>query len=355
MADGCESFVMAGAICSPGAERIHAIRLFHLFSFSARSRRDSLPPARLGKLLGSDDVFGGCVRAWLYHLDILSGAKPVVHVCRHVAQQSHGWAAHGARQLHREMRTGTRRGVPLATRSGGGSGALGSMAAPAVALLDIPSERHLHVRFDCLRAKPLRGGRLRRNGDWDAGICDRRLGDEKARRGRDGSALNRRPAKLRLSTLEDSCNTQQDGLTRDSAHKLYSNWQCGRRGAAGKGDGRHAGEIGWAIVTQQKSASWIVLISDARRFLVDERSLNGDRRIHDGISMRLRESHVELQSELFLNFQGPQIIERGSFGARFQARANVLAVLGGPRRKVSLPRVEEGGLNPGDMIARVFG
>src|SRR5216683_3070522 len=118
MVDGCESFVVAGAICAPGAERTHAIRLFHLFSFSSRSRRDSLPPARLGKLLGSDDVFGDWLCAWVCHLHIFSGAKPMVHVCGLVAQRSHGRAVHGARQLDREMRTGARGGFSLATRSG---------------------------------------------------------------------------------------------------------------------------------------------------------------------------------------------------------------------------------------------
>src|SRR5260370_5724205 len=120
----------------------------------------------------------------------------------------------------------------------------------------------------------------------------------------DGSVLSRCPAKLLLITFENIGDAQQDGLSRYSAHELHSNRQCRRREAAGKGDGRHAGEIGWAIVAQQKSASRIVLICDTRRFLVDERSLNGDRRIHDRIGIRLREGHAEVPSELFMTFQG---------------------------------------------------
>src|SRR2546422_39034 len=45
MADGCESFVVAGALCAPCAKRVHAIRLFNLLCFSLDTRRDSVLPA----------------------------------------------------------------------------------------------------------------------------------------------------------------------------------------------------------------------------------------------------------------------------------------------------------------------
>src|SRR5260370_5512660 len=118
MADGCESFVVAGALCATSAERIHAICLFHLFSFPSDSGWNSLLPARFEKLLGGDDVFGRRVRVWLYHLDVLPGAEPVVHICGHVAQQSCGRAVHGPYQLDREMWPRTRRGVSFAARRG---------------------------------------------------------------------------------------------------------------------------------------------------------------------------------------------------------------------------------------------
>src|SRR5258706_325001 len=86
MADGCEPFIVAGALGAPGAERIHAIRLLHLFSFSPEFGRDSLLPARFEELLGGVDVFGSCLCVWLCFLDVLPGTKPVVHICWHVNQ-----------------------------------------------------------------------------------------------------------------------------------------------------------------------------------------------------------------------------------------------------------------------------
>jgi hypothetical protein len=47
--------------------------------------------------------------------------------------------------------------------------------ALSLALLGVSSVRFVHGRFDGLRAKPLCGGRARRNGDGDAGLFDRRM------------------------------------------------------------------------------------------------------------------------------------------------------------------------------------
>ncbi len=47
----------------------------------------------------SDDVFGNWLCVWLFHLDVLPGAKPVVHICGHVARRSCGGALHWAHQL----------------------------------------------------------------------------------------------------------------------------------------------------------------------------------------------------------------------------------------------------------------
>lgn len=118
------------------------------------------------------------------------------------------------------MRARTRRGVSVATRGRSRCGALGSVAPPALALLGLPSIRHLHVRFDGLRTKPLCGGCLRRNGHGYAGIRDRKLDHEDARRGGDQSALNWRPAIERPGTLENYSDAQQEVLVGDSANQL---------------------------------------------------------------------------------------------------------------------------------------
>src|SRR5260370_25861791 len=107
-------------------------------------------------------------------------------------------------------------------------------------------------------------------------------------------------------------------------------------------------------MTEQNSASWIVVISDAGGFLVDERSLDGGRGIDEGVGTGLRESDVELRSELFLNLQRPQVIESGDFSAHFHARPHVFAVIPCPRGKISLLRMEEYRFNPGNLIARVL-
>jgi len=64
---------------------------------------------------------------------------------------------------------------------------------------------------------------------------------------------------------------------------------------------------------------------------------------------------MELLYKLFLNLQGPQIVERGDLSAHLQPRTDVFAVLRGSSWKKSLLRVEKARFNPGDMIARVFG
>src|SRR5258708_26216799 len=100
MADGCESFVVDGAFRASSAERIHAVRLFHLFCLSADSRWDFLLPARFEELLGSDDLFSSRLRVRLCHFDALSRAEPVVHAVRPVARLSDRWSVHRAHQLY---------------------------------------------------------------------------------------------------------------------------------------------------------------------------------------------------------------------------------------------------------------
>src|SRR6266481_5585306 len=88
------------------------------------------------------------------------------------------------------MRTRAWRGVSLATRGRSRDRALGSVAPPALALLGIPSIRRLHVRFNGLRAKPLRSGCVWRDGHRDAGVRDRRMDHENERRSYDGNAVS---------------------------------------------------------------------------------------------------------------------------------------------------------------------
>src|SRR5260370_22857565 len=95
--------------------------------------------------------------------------------------------------------------------------------------------------------------------------------------------------------------------------------------------------------------------ADARSFLVHERSIDRGRRNDDGVGIRFRQRQMELLYKLLLNIQGMQIVDRGNFVARFKPRRHVFAVIRGTRRKKSLLGVEKVRLNPGDMIARVFG
>src|SRR5260370_2717348 len=148
---------------------MHAIRLLYIFSFSSDSGRDSLLLARVQKLLGSDDVYGSWLRAWLPHLRVLPSTKPVVHIRGHVAQQSCGGTVHSPCQPDREMRTGARRGLSLAARGGSSCRTLGGVAAPAVAILGISTMRPLPVRFYGLRAEPLTGRLVWRDGHRGAG------------------------------------------------------------------------------------------------------------------------------------------------------------------------------------------
>src|SRR5260370_22107464 len=113
------------------------------------------------------------------------------------------------------MRASVGSGISFAARGGSNGRALGSLVASAVALLDIPSVRLLHVCFDGVRAESLCGGCLGRDDNGDTGLRDRQLVDEEARGGRHGSALKRRSAILRLRTLKDLGDAEQGGLARE--------------------------------------------------------------------------------------------------------------------------------------------
>src|SRR5260370_4734320 len=120
------------------------------------------------------------------------------------------------------MRASARSGVSFAARGGSNGRALGSLAAPGVAFLDIRSVRVLHVCFDGVRAESLCGGCLGRDDNGDTGLSDRQMADEEARGGRDGSALKRRSAILRLRTFKDLGDAEQGGLARDAGHELQT-------------------------------------------------------------------------------------------------------------------------------------
>ena len=79
------------------------------------------------------------------------------------------------------MRARAWRCVSVAARSGSDGSVVGSVAASPVAVLDFPDVRGVHVYFNGLRPKPLRGGRAGRNADGDFGVLYGSLGDEDTR------------------------------------------------------------------------------------------------------------------------------------------------------------------------------
>lgn len=79
---------------------------------------------------------------------------------------------------------------------------------------------------------------------------------------------------LRLITLKDFGDAEQDEFARNTGHDLQADGQSGARKSAGDGNGRNTCEIGRTIVPQQQSARRIFVRSDADGFLIESRSLN---------------------------------------------------------------------------------
>lgn len=111
----------------------------------------------------------------------------------------HGWrvarlasrrAVHGSDQFHRALWTSAGRGVSFRTRCRVGRGVVGCVAAPAMVALGDGTHGDVYVRFNSVGSVSLRHGCFRRDGHRDAGVCDRQLDHENARRGCDGSAVN---------------------------------------------------------------------------------------------------------------------------------------------------------------------
>src|SRR5690349_19903359 len=78
------------------------------------------------------------------------------------------------------MRTRAWSGIPLAACRWRDGRALGSLAAPPLALLGFPAIRRVHVRFYGVCEKPLRRGRAGRNSYRNARLPDRCLPGQEA-------------------------------------------------------------------------------------------------------------------------------------------------------------------------------
>ena len=146
------------------------------------------------------------------------------------------------------MWAGTWGGISFAACGGSCGVALGSVEAPPVAFLGIPSIRPLHVCFDGVRAESLCGGCVRGNGDRDVRIRDRQLVDEDARRGASASVIRQCAAAtenvvglsphlqgwtkfLWTGALKGMADAQQQMFIRYSADQLKTNGQSGGREA----------------------------------------------------------------------------------------------------------------------------
>jgi len=112
-----------------------------------------------------------------------------------------------------------------------------------VAVLGIPSVRLLDVRFDSVRAKPLCGRCVRRNGDGNVGVRDRQLGDEEARRSGDSPALKQRATKLGMCALEGVSDPQEMSFCPTQTDQLQAHGQSRCREAKRNGNRRDFGEV----------------------------------------------------------------------------------------------------------------
>src|ERR1700736_1382331 len=78
LADGSASGDLAGAVCFPGTERVHAIRVLDVLRVPAGAGRNSVLPGRLARVLVGDDLFGGRIRDRIRYCDFVSCREPVV-------------------------------------------------------------------------------------------------------------------------------------------------------------------------------------------------------------------------------------------------------------------------------------
>src|SRR5215472_8254873 len=155
MAHRGESFTLVRASGASGVDRVHGVFLFHLFCLPADPRRRSLLPARLGKLLGGDDLLRRRLRARLRHRDALVDRESVVHARGSLAYRTYRRAVYRADSFDREIRARARRRVSIAARCWSDGGVMGSVAAPPLAFLDVSPFRCVHVHFDGVRSKSL--------------------------------------------------------------------------------------------------------------------------------------------------------------------------------------------------------
>src|SRR5216683_2835406 len=100
-------------------------------------------------------------------------------------------------------------------------------------LAGVPSARLVDVRFDSVRAKPLCGRCVRRNGDGNVGVRDRQLGDEEARRRGDSLALKQRARESGMCALEGVSDANEKIFISDGTNELEADRQTLRRETAG--------------------------------------------------------------------------------------------------------------------------
>lgn len=96
-----------------------------------------------------------------------------------------------------------------------------------------------------------------------------------------------------MHAFESVGYTQQEMFIGCRADELEPYGQTGGGEAAGNGDGRNAGEIGGAIVAEQKGAGRVILFVDARGFLIyewrDDRGGGDDESVNRGVGHRQME------------------------------------------------------------------
>ena len=99
----------------------------------------------------------------------------------------------------------------------------------------------------------------------------------------------------------------------------------------------------------------MVFFAEADGFLADERSGDGSGWDDQGVDFCIFQGQMELLDELFAELEGGQIDSCGDFGTHFEARADVVAVIGGARGKPSGLLMIVSSFGPGDLVSSVFG
>src|SRR5882672_1550872 len=86
LADGRASGAVARTICDGRTERFFSVRLFYVLHIPADRRWCFVLAARLGSILGDDDVLRSGICDWLLHRDDFSNPESVVRYGGNVAQ-----------------------------------------------------------------------------------------------------------------------------------------------------------------------------------------------------------------------------------------------------------------------------